>query len=51
MPMKAALIQMNPTVGALEANTDRIVSDAWKAFNEGAQLIVFPELAISGYPP
>jgi len=49
--MTIALVQMNPTVGALEANTDRIVSDAWKAFNEGARLIVFPELAISGYPP
>ncbi|RKX38803.1 MAG: NAD+ synthase [Verrucomicrobia bacterium] len=49
--MKAALIQTNPTVGALEANTDRIVSSAWEAFNEGARLIVFPELAISGYPP
>ncbi len=49
--MKTALIQMNPTVGALEANTDLIVSNARKAFNEGARLIVFPELAISGYPP
>lgn len=49
--MKAALVQMNPTVGALEANTDRIISNAWKAFNEGARLIVFPELTISGYPP
>jgi NAD+ synthase (glutamine-hydrolysing) len=49
--MKTALVQMNPTVGALAANTDRIVSNAWKAFNEGARLIIFPELAISGYPP
>jgi len=49
--MKIALVQINPTVGALEANTDRIVSNAWKVFNEGARLIVFPELAISGYPP
>ncbi|MEN8254726.1 MAG: NAD+ synthase [Verrucomicrobiota bacterium] len=49
--MKSALVQMNPTVGALDANADRIVSSAWEAFNEGARLIVFPELAISGYPP
>ncbi len=49
--MKTALIQMNPTVGALEANTDLIISNAWKAFDEGARLIVFPELTISGYPP
>ncbi len=49
--MKIALIQMNPTVGALEANTDQIISKAWKAFDEGAELLVFPELSISGYPP
>jgi NAD+ synthase (glutamine-hydrolysing) len=49
--MNTALIQMNPTVGALEANTDRIIATAWKAFNEGARLIIFPELTISGYPP
>ncbi|QBG47150.1 NAD+ synthase [Verrucomicrobia bacterium S94] len=49
--MKTALIQMNPTVGALESNADLIISNAWKAFNDGAGLIVFPELALSGYPP
>lgn len=49
--MKSALVQMNPTVGALEANTNRIISNAWEAFDEGARLIVFPELAVSGYPP
>ncbi|MEI6892091.1 MAG: NAD+ synthase [Pontiella sp.] len=49
--MKTALIQMNPTVGALKSNADLIVSNAWKAFNEGAQLIIFPELALAGYPP
>ncbi len=49
--MKSALVQMNPTVGALEANTNLIISKAWEAFNAGARLIVFPELALSGYPP
>ncbi len=49
--MKLALVQTNPTVGALEANTDQIISAAWKAFDDGARLIVFPELAVSGYPP
>ncbi|HEY5653876.1 MAG TPA: NAD+ synthase [Pontiella sp.] len=49
--MKAALIQMNPTVGALESNTDRIILKAQQAFDTGARLIVFPELTISGYPP
>jgi NAD+ synthase (glutamine-hydrolysing) len=49
--MKTALVQMNPTVGALEANTDRMVSKAREAFDAGARLIVFPELVVSGYPP
>jgi NAD+ synthase (glutamine-hydrolysing) len=49
--MKIALVQMNPTVGALKGNADLIISNAWNAFNEGARLIIFPELAISGYPP
>ncbi|NNJ70374.1 MAG: NAD+ synthase, partial [Kiritimatiellales bacterium] len=49
--MKTALVQMNPTVGALEHNADRIASLAAQAFHEGARLIVFPELAVSGYPP
>jgi NAD+ synthase (glutamine-hydrolysing) len=49
--MIIALIQMNPTVGALDANTDRIISRAWEAFNGGARLIIFPELTVSGYPP
>lgn len=42
---------MNPTVGALESNTDLIISTANEAADAGAKLIVFPELAISGYPP
>jgi NAD+ synthase (glutamine-hydrolysing) len=49
--MLIALVQMNPVVGALDDNTGHIISCAWKAFNEGARLIVFPELAVSGYPP
>ncbi len=49
--MQAALVQMNPTVGALAANTDRIVAQAREAWSAGARLIVFPELTIAGYPP
>lgn len=49
--MKTALIQMNPTVGALKSNTDLIISKAREAADAGATLIVFPELAIAGYPP
>ncbi len=49
--MKTALVQMNPTVGALKENTDRIIELSHTAYRNGAQLIVFPELTISGYPP
>jgi len=49
--MTIALVQMNPTVGALQSNADLIISNAWNAFDEGARLIIFPELAMSGYPP
>ncbi len=49
--MKIALIQMNPTVGALEANADKVIEKSLAAFASGAHLIVFPELTLSGYPP
>ncbi len=49
--MIAALVQVNPTVGALQQNTDMVIERARAAADGGAQLIVFPELVISGYPP
>ncbi|MEI8207467.1 MAG: NAD+ synthase, partial [Kiritimatiellales bacterium] len=49
--MKTALLQFNPTVGDLEQNASRIITDAQSAAEAGAQLIVFPELALCGYPP
>ncbi len=49
--MKLALAQTNPTVGNLVANTDRILERAEAASEAGADLTIFPELAISGYPP
>ena len=49
--MKTALIQFNPTVGDLEQNASRIIADAQSAAGNDAQLIVFPELALCGYPP
>jgi NAD+ synthase/NAD+ synthase (glutamine-hydrolysing) len=49
--MKIALGQINPTVGALEANVDRMVAATREAGDSGARLIVFPELSINGYPP
>jgi NAD+ synthetase len=49
--LKTALIQINPTVGALEENAERIIVEARHAVEAGAQLIVFPELVLCGYPP
>ena len=49
--MKIALGQINPTVGALEANVDRMVTAAREAAAADARLIVFTELSVTGYPP
>ncbi|MBC8206573.1 MAG: NAD+ synthase [Kiritimatiellales bacterium] len=49
--LQTALIQFNPTVGALEQNADRMIDYAKSAAADGAQLIVFPELSLCGYPP
>ena len=49
--MKIALAQINPTVGALDENNMRIRSAITEAQSKGADLIVFPELAVTGYPP
>ncbi|HEY9138487.1 MAG TPA: NAD+ synthase [Terriglobus sp.] len=49
--MKIALAQLNPTVGDFKGNTARILDYARRAGDAGAQLVVFPELSIPGYPP
>src|SRR5271165_2576253 len=49
--MRIALAQINPTVGDLPANCRRILEFAERAKNERADVVVFPELALIGYPP
>ena len=49
--LRIALAQLNPTVGDLAGNADRIAAMAAEATDLGADLAVFPELAITGYPP
>ncbi len=49
--MIIALCQINQTVGEHEMNRDKIISYYKKSIIEGSQLTVFPELAITGYPP
>ena len=49
--MRIALGQINSTVGDLAGNLDRMIGFAEKAAARNAELIVFPELSITGYPP
>ncbi len=50
-PLRVALAQMNATVGDLAGNSARIARQAAAARDEGAALVVFPELSLTGYPP
>src|SRR5271170_370563 len=49
--MKIALAQFNPTVGDFEGNSKRILELAAEAKSRGAELAVFSELCLCGYPP
>jgi len=49
--MRLALVQMNTVVGDLEGNRRRIVERLGEARSGGADLVLFPELAVTGYPP
>ncbi len=49
--MKVTLAQINPVVGDVDGNLERILDHLPVADHAGADLIVFPELCLSGYPP
>ena len=49
--MRVALGQINTTVGDLEGNVDRLTAWSREATGQGADLVCFPELAVTGYPP
>src|SRR5689334_6195306 len=49
--MRIALAQIDPTVGDLAGNRALILDRLAEAKAEGADLVVFPELAVTGYPP
>jgi NAD+ synthase (glutamine-hydrolysing) len=48
---RVALGQLNTTVGDLGGNADRMLEWIGRAEGAGAQLVCFPELALTGYPP
>jgi len=49
--LSISLAQINPTVGDLAGNTRKILEYTQQAQHAGAELVVFPELALCGYPP
>ncbi len=49
--MKIALAQPNPTVGDFPGNTEKLLSMSAEARARGAELVVFTELCLCGYPP
>src|SRR4249919_1347929 len=49
--MRLALAQINTTVGDLDGNRERILRGIADAKSAEADLVLFPELAITGYPP
>ncbi|MEE8203445.1 MAG: nitrilase-related carbon-nitrogen hydrolase, partial [Alphaproteobacteria bacterium] len=46
-----ALAQVNPTVGDIDGNAERLLAARDEARDGGADLVVFPELVVVGYPP
>jgi NAD+ synthase (glutamine-hydrolysing) len=51
MDLKIAIAQMNSTVGAISANSKKIIESISEAKKANADIVLFPELALCGYPP
>ncbi|MBD2086498.1 NAD+ synthase [Coleofasciculus sp. FACHB-542] len=49
--MKIAIAQLNPTIGNLTGNAQQILEAARQATQQGARLLLTPELSLCGYPP
>ena len=49
--LRVSLAQINSTVGDLDGNADKIIDQIREAESVGADLVAFPELALTGYPP
>ena len=49
--LRLAGAQINPVVGDLDGNVERVLAAYREAADLGAHLVVFPELAVTGYPP
>ena len=49
--LRVALAQIDPTVGDIDGNLRLISESIERALDQGAQLVLLPELCLSGYPP
>ncbi|MHA1638104.1 MAG: NAD+ synthase [Candidatus Thorarchaeota archaeon] len=49
--MKIALVQVNPIVGGIDGNLEIVKEHLMQARDSGAEIIAFPEMVITGYPP
>src|SRR4030065_2944826 len=49
--LRVSLAQINPTVGDLAGNTKKITEYIKKAREQGSDVVAFPEMAVTGYPP
>ena len=49
--VRVGLAQVNPTVGAIEANARLVMAGMDRARALGCDIIAFPELVLTGYPP
>jgi NAD+ synthase (glutamine-hydrolysing) len=49
--MRIFFFQLNPTIGAMSHNTQKILEAIESARHEQAELVIFPEMAICGYFP
>jgi len=50
-PIRIQIAQFNPIVGDIKLNAQKMLNLSIEANNAGAHLIIFPELALTGYPP
>lgn len=51
MTMKIGIAQINPTIGHFKSNAQKIIESYQKLIQEGADLVLTGELALTGYPP
>jgi NAD+ synthase len=49
--MQIAIAQLNPTLGAIDANVERMLEIRSEAATAGADLVVYQEMSVAGYPP